>query len=313
MSQSVQMKKKVAVVMATHNGERFWRPQLESLRDQSHERINVWVSDDGSTDGTMRLLEEARSTWPKGAFHILSGPREGFAENFRSLILNGDIVADAYCFCDQDDVWDRDKIAKGLEWLETVKPGLPGLFCSRTRTLDQEGHPIGQSPLFARPPSFRNAIVQSIAGANTMVMNHLAWETLRIASKSTRFVSHDWWAYMIVTGAGGIVHYSPEPHIGYRQHDRNLVGSNNSIAARLRRYGFLMRSGFSEWTARNLDGLRHNERLLTEDARAVLAELERAHDGGLFTRLSGLARSGAYRQSRSANLGLYLACALGKL
>lgn len=313
MSQSVRTRNKIAVALATHNGERFLSAQLESLRNQTHERIDVWASDDGSTDGTMPLLEEARAGWSKGRFTILQGPGQGFAENFRSLILNEDIVADAYCFCDQDDLWDPDKIATGLEWLETIQPGLPGLYCSRTRTLDEEGRPIGLSPLFARPPSFRNAIVQSIAGANTMVMNHPAWAALRRASAKTVMVSHDWWAYIVVTGVGGRVHYSPDAHIGYRQHGHNLVGSNNSVAARLRRYGFLMRSGFSGWMAQNLEGLRSNEELLTGDARAVLAELERVHRGGLIARMSALARSGAYRQSGTANIGLYLACLLGKL
>lgn len=313
MSQSGWTKSKVAVALATHNGERFLRPQLESLRSQTHEQIDIWASDDRSTDGTVQLLEETRAGWPKGRFTILHGPGKGFAENFRSLILNENIVADAYCFCDQDDVWDLDKIAIGLEWLATAQPGLPALYCSRTRTLDEKGRLVGLSPLFARPPSFRNAIVQSIAGANTMVMNHPAWASLRTASGNTAIVSHDWWAYMVVTGSGGIVHYSPNAHIGYRQHDHNLVGSNISVAARLRRYAFLMRRGFSGWMAQNLEGLRRNDQLLTEDARAVLAQLEQVHHGDLFTRMSALTRSGAYRQSRLSNIGLYLACLLGKL
>jgi glycosyltransferase involved in cell wall biosynthesis len=61
MSQSVRTKPKVAVALATRNGERFLEAQLESLRNQTHERIDVWASDDGSTDGTVRLLEEARA------------------------------------------------------------------------------------------------------------------------------------------------------------------------------------------------------------------------------------------------------------
>ena len=95
---------------------------------------------------------------------------------------------------------------------------VPALFCSRTRIITAEGEPAGFSPLFSKKPSFRNAIVQSIAGGNTMVMNRAARDIMLEASRRTGFVSHDWWCYLILTGVGGIVHYSPTAKIGYRQH-----------------------------------------------------------------------------------------------
>lgn len=303
----------VAIVLAAYNGERFLDEQLETLRRQQVERIDIWASDDGSTDGTRAILEKARQNWRLGTFQIIDGPRQGFAENFRSLILNKEIAADFYAFCDQDDLWDEDKLAVALDWLQALSPGRAGVYCSRTRTVDLQGKAIGMSPLFSRAPSFRNAIVQSIAGANTMVLNHPAWALLAEASRENSFVSHDWWTYLIVTGAGGEVHYSPQPHIGYRQHPENIVGSNTGLNARLSRYRFLLRGRFSMWMEQNLTGLRRCEHLLTEDARAVLADMERVHSGAVPTRLAALVRSGAYRQSLVANLGLYAACLLGKL
>jgi glycosyltransferase involved in cell wall biosynthesis len=291
----------------------FLRQQLETLRRQQMKSIDVWASDDGSSDRTRDILEEAQTGWRKGDFRIVEGPHRGFAENFRSLILNRDIVADYYAFCDQDDLWDSDKLSAALDWLKELPAGEAGVYCSRTRTIDLDGRSKGYSPLFARPPTFRNAIVQSIAGANTMVLNRSAWALLVEASHDNSFVSHDWWAYLIVTGAGGTVHYSPQPRIGYRQHPQNLVGANTGLSARLSRYRFLLHGRFSGWMERNLTGLRRCERLLTEDARNVLAELERVHSGSLPARLTALARSGAYRQSFWANLGLYFACLLDKL
>ena len=85
------------------------------------------------------------------------------------------------------------------------------------------------SPLFRRPPSFRNALVQSLAGGNTMVLNRPARDLVALASRRARFVSHDWWAYLLVTGAGGAVHYSAKPLVRYRQHAHNLVGANTSL------------------------------------------------------------------------------------
>jgi glycosyltransferase involved in cell wall biosynthesis len=303
----------VAILLATYNGDRFLGEQLESLRQQQVDRVDVWASDDGSSDGTIDSLQAAEKSWNLGRFQIVGGPRAGFAENFRSLILNSKIAADYYAFCDQDDLWDEDKLAVAVDWLKSLPPGKAGVYCSRTRTIDLQGRPVGLSPLFSRPPSFRNAIVQSIAGANTMVLNQPAWALVKQACRENGFVSHDWWTYLIVTGAGGEVHYCPQPRIGYRQHAENIVGSNTGMTARLSRYRFLLRGRFSEWMGQNLTGLRRCEHLLTDDARTVLAELERVHSGALPGRLAALMRSGAYRQSLSANLGLYAACLLGKL
>lgn len=304
---------RVAVLLATYNGERFLGEQLDTLRAQTVQALDIWASDDGSDDRTEAILDDAAASWRTGTFRKLRGPGKGFAENFRSLILNPDIVSDYYAFCDQDDLWDADKLDAAIAWLEGLPPGQAGVYCSRTRIVDLDGRTTGLSPLFSRAPSFRNAIVQSIAGANTMVLNRAAWGLLAEASRRASFISHDWWTYLVVTGAGGTVHYSAEPRIGYRQHADNLVGSNNGLGARIARYKFLLRGRFSGWMERNLDGLRRCEHLLTEDARDVLARLERVHSGSLRTRLVNLVRSGAYRQSATANLGLYFACLMGKL
>ncbi|TGR60375.1 glycosyltransferase family 2 protein, partial [bacterium M00.F.Ca.ET.194.01.1.1] len=100
--------------------------------------------------------------------------RQGFAANFRSMILDPRIDADCYAFSDQDDVWEPDRLESAIRWMEGEDIDMPLLFCSRTATISQTGIPAGYSPLFRRPPSFRNALVQSIAGGNTMLFNRKA-------------------------------------------------------------------------------------------------------------------------------------------
>lgn len=303
----------VAILLATYNGELFLGEQLATLQQQEAVTVDIWASDDGSSDRTQTILEKTQSAWRGGSFNILNGPGRGFSENFRSLILCPDVRADYYAFCDQDDLWDADKLAAAVEWLTSLPATQPGLYCSRTRIVNSKGQSMGMSPLFSKPASFRNAIVQSIAGGNTMVLNQRAWSLLVEASRQAAFVSHDWWAYLVVAGAGGAINYSPEARIGYRQHSGNLVGSNNGLDARLSRYKFLLEGRFSGWMERNLSGLRGCDQLLTDDAKRVLAEMERVHSGILPARLASLVRSGAYRQSAAANMGLYLAALLGKL
>ena len=298
---------RVAVLMGTKDGAAFIGEQLESLTAQSWPRVDLWVSDDGSTDATAAIVEAWRSRWNKGSLTLVEGPRKGFAANFRSMIIDPRIDADYYAFCDQDDVWEPDRLESAIRWIEGEDMETPLLFCSRTATISEAGVPAGYSPLFRRPPSFRNALVQSIAGGNTMLFNRKARDLLAKASARTEFVSHDWWAYLIVTAAGGKVRYEPRPLVRYRQHAANLVGANVSWRARFSRLGRLFKGQFATWTDSNLQGLAVNRDLIARDAELCLSLFIRARQGSIFRRFGLLGKSGVYRQTLMGTLGLYLA------
>lgn len=190
----------IAIVMATYNGQRFLRDQVKSISRAGPFSIDIWASDDGSTDQTVEVLEQERSGWDRGRFTIMDGPRRGFAENFRSLMCNPKIDGDLVAFSDQDDLWHPDKLREAFT--ELSKTNGPAMFCSRTRAIDENGKAVGLSPLFSSKPGFRNALVENIASGNTMVFNRAAWELLRTSAQRCVFVYHDWWAYILLTGVG---------------------------------------------------------------------------------------------------------------
>lgn len=293
------------------NGAAFLDEQLRSLSDQTHGAIDLWVSDDGSIDDTPAILAKWRGRWAKGSFNLSEGPRLGFAENFRALLSNTPIEAGYVAFCDQDDLWEPRKLEIALDWMRSQDETRPLLFCSRTLTVSEAGESIGMSPLFRRAPSFRNALVQSLAGGNTMVLNRSAWKCLMLASRRASFVSHDWWAYQLVTGAGGAVRYYPDPLVRYRQHARNLVGANTSLAARFARLRLLAGGQFSAWNDINVAGLQKNSDLLTPDAIAVLDLFTRARSSNLPAAMASLRKSGVYRQTPQGSLAMWLAVAFG--
>ncbi len=304
---------RVAILLAVFNGARFLEQQIETLERQTVATIDIWVSDDGSTDGSIAILAKLAANWRKGEFRVAKGPGLGFAENFRALMTNPAIDGDYFAFCDQDDVWDDDKLADALAWLASQPVERPALYCTRTRSIDEKGTEIGCSPLFKRVPSFRNAIVQSIAGANTIVMNKAAWTHVREAARRTSFVSHDWWCYLIVTGVGGTVHYSPRAKIGYRQHGTNLVGENHSWRARMSRLSHLMKGRFVAWNQQNMTGLVACQDMLTPEARETIHLFARARNARLVSRLAALARARVYRQTLMGQVSLFVACMLKRL
>jgi glycosyltransferase involved in cell wall biosynthesis len=298
---------RVAILLATRNGATFLDEQLRSLADQTWPSIDIRASDDGSTDDTPAILSQWRGRWAKGDFTISDGPGVGFAENFRFLLASDARDADYFAFCDQDDVWEPGKLETAIAWMRSQNETVPLLFCSRTLTVSQRGDVVGMSPLFHRDPSFRNALVQSLAGGNTMVLNRAARNLVALASSRTSFVSHDWWTYQVVTGGGGVVRYCREPLVRYRQHAGNLVGANTSISARLGRLKFLLGGGFARWSDINLEGLAQNRDLLVPDALAALDLFSRARHGNVFGALANLRRSGVYRQTPQGTLAMWAA------
>jgi hypothetical protein len=230
------------------------------------------------------------------------------------LICNEEIAAEYFAFCDQDDIWEPDKLERAVRWMEEGQDAArPLLFCSRTLTVTENGTPVGHSPLFRRLPSFRNALVQSIAGGNTMLLNRAARDLVALASSGTGFVSHDWWAYMIVTGAGGTVHYSATSFVRYRQHGGNVVGANNSWWARLIRLRSLFRGRFARWNEQNIDGLERNRDLLTPDALMVLDAFAQARRRNILSSALFLRRSGVYRQTFASTALLRVSVLVGLL
>lgn len=303
----------VAILLGTLQGERFLAQQLDTIMAQTYTDWVMWVSDDGSTDGTVGILEAYRAKWGTDRLHIKSGPARGFRANFLSLACDPTIQADYFAFCDQDDVWDADKLAVAVRWLQSIRAETPALYFARTRLIDEDDRAVGFSPLFPKPPLFENAIVQSIGGGNTMVFNRAARALLMEAGSDVDVQTHDWWLYMLVTGCGGKAYYDFIPKVGYRQHGQNLVGSNASWRGRFHRFRRLLKGDFRSMNDRNIAALQRMRHRLSPHSQYVFNEFARARADWLVPRVLGVRRSGVYGQALLPNLALIVATVLKRL
>ena len=229
-----------------------------------------------------------------------------------SLLSDADIVGDLFACCDQDDVWWPDKLERALQWLQTVPEHVPAVYFSRTRNIDASGNMIGCSPLFRRSPSFRNALVQSIGGGNTMVLNRAA-RALLVAAGPVDVASHDWWTYLLVSGAGGSVCYDPNPSLDYRQHGANQIGANQGLRARLKRARMVARGQLAAWFNCHATALVQCAHLLTEENRQLLHEFCAMRSGAMAKRIMAWGRLRPYRQNTLAQLALFVALLANKL
>jgi len=303
----------VAILLCTMQGQGYLRDQLDSIIAQTHRNWTLWVSDDGSKDDTHAILSQYQQIMGHARLILNTGPAEGFASNFLSLACKASITADYYAFADQDDIWESDKLASALQFLRTVPLHLPALYCGRTRIVDTNNKDIGLSPLFSTPPCFTNALVQNIAGGNTMMFNNAARRFLRKAGPEVKVVAHDWWVYMVVSGCGGRIFYDAAPKVRYRQHGNNLVGIQRGWSAGLVRLKMLFLRRFLNWNNINLAALKNIYIYLTPENKIALDEFASARQKSLFPRLIGLRRSGIHRQTLLGNIGLVAASFVKKI
>lgn len=287
----------VEVLLSTYNGERYLPQLLDSVRAQEHPHVRMSVRDDGSSDGTVRLLEQLISA--KSRDRLSVGPNLGAARSFMTLLRAVSADADYAAFCDQDDVWLPDKLPSAVAALQDVDG--PGLYCCAVRLVSESLSEIKVHRRCVRGPSFANALVENIATGCTIVLNRPAIDLLasRIPQK---FVMHDAWCYLVVAGCGRVI-YDPEPYVLYRLHASNAIGVGQTP--------------WAEWSGRARRQLREGrERVLTRQAE----ELKRlygpqlsphtarrldeflAAQSPLTTRLRYAARGSAHRQRRLDDL-----------
>jgi glycosyltransferase involved in cell wall biosynthesis len=303
----------ITILLCTLDGERFLAEQLGSLESQTFKNWNLIVSDDGSSDSTKSILIAFQKTFEPGKVRIIDGPRRGAPANFLALACMENLDSEYYAFCDQDDLWEADKLARAINALEQLDPDIPALHCSRTRLIDEDGKEIGLSPLFRKRPTFRCSLVQSIAGGNTMAFNHKARELLVFAGRHVIVPSHDWWLYQLVSACGGEIYYDPHPSVRYRQHAANVIGSNVGFTARLRRLQMLQRGRFRQWADLNEAALICVRPRMTPQNQQIFELFRKARRSPLLKRLAIFAKAGMRRQTVLGNLGLAAAVVLKKI
>lgn len=237
---------------------------------------------------------------------ILEGPRLSFADNFISLLKNRKITADFYAFCDQDDEWFASKLDMSIEALRHSEQNLPALYGSRTIYVDKIGNQIGESKKPIRPLTLNNALVQSIIGGNTMMINNKLRDYLYHANFN-QVQSHDWAIYLLVSALGGKIYFSNDPSIYYRQHNCNIVGKNTGILAKLKRFKYLFTGKFRAWVGGNIEFLEEFEGQIPEENYNKILKLKKIlNEKNYFKKFFRFFKIGIYRQSKFQTLILCL-------
>jgi len=303
----------IAILMCTYNGDAYLKEQLASIEDQDYKYWTLYVSDDGSKDKTLAILKGYQKRWGKTKLHILKGPGKNFQSNFLSLITSKKINADFYFLCDQDDIWMPHKLSHTLKKISKLNPSKPMLYCARTTYISSDTKRIlGYSNLFLKPPSLKNALVQSIAGGNTMAFNNHLKKMVSQFSE-VDIASHDWWLYIVNELSGGKTFYDKESTILYRQHNCSLVGANTGFMTKLKRLNMLFRGVYRAYNTSHLDALNKIHISCTNAHLNLIDHFRSQRDQNIFHRLRMIQDLGLYRQTFDGQIALYLGAIFRKL
>ncbi len=219
----------VAILLSTFEGERYLIPQLHSFLSQTHRDWVLYWRDDGSRDGTRKVMRDFLSRIGRDRVVVLEenvrvGATESYMRLLRRAYADGKPVL---AFADQDDVWLPEKLSRGVAELATVPDEIPGLYFARQVLVDASLRRIALSYRVRRPPGFPASLTQNLATGCTVMMNRAAMGLLAERDAPPGSL-HDWWSYIVVSAHSGRLLADNEPTVLYRQHASNTVGAPRS-------------------------------------------------------------------------------------
>lgn len=225
----------VEILMATYNGEKYLREQIDSIINQTYEKWILTIRDDGSKDKTLKLLEEYERKDKR--IRLLKDEKGnlGYKKNFEELLFQS--KGENIFLCDQDDVWNSNKIEICLEYLKThtVVQHNAKVFYEFSRE---------KKSLFERN-TFKNKnklfLFPNIAGCCLCFKRNLLDKILPIPEK---YPGHDTWIGLLSIIEDSFIFIDKELML-YRRHGENTSflseKSKNSFYKKLKyRYYYLI-------------------------------------------------------------------------
>lgn len=221
----------ISIAMATYNGEKYLREQLDSILAQTVQDFELIVCDDCSTDSTMLILNEYANR--DSRIKVFENEQNlGFKMNFERVIslCKGDYIA----LSDQDDIW----LPEHLEVLLS-NIGENILICANSRLIDKDGNLLHQNmkpahffvSAYADKQFLQLLHTNFVQGCTAMFKSSLIKKVLPIPNEPSY---HDYWIALVAV-LHGTIRYIPDVIVLYRQHEGTVTSdSRKSLARRLR-------------------------------------------------------------------------------
>ena len=222
----------IDILLATYNGERYLSNQLDSIINQSYDNWKILIRDDGSKDGTLEIIEWYTKKYYNKIFLIEDEKKNlGICGNFSELLNYSH--SNYAMFCDQDDIWIKDKIKitfqKMKEMENTYGSKCPILVHTDLIVVDKKLEKISNSfwkfsylnPVTQK--KFSKLLIQNFVTGCTIMINRALKNISPVIPENA--MCHDWWLALIAC-AFGKIESIPMPMVLYRQHLSNEIGAS---------------------------------------------------------------------------------------
>ena len=218
----------VEILLATYNGEKYMKEQIDSILKQDYQDWIIRACDDASKDATYDILLQYKEQYPDK--FVIHRNERGFGSaklNFMNLIKNS--TGQYVICCDQDDVWLPNKISLTLEEMKRNEEGnIPVLVHTDLKVVDAKlgvkSESFFEYSKLNKYPSYRELLIQNSITGCTMMMNRPLIELLKEELDMSKILMHDWVAALLAS-AHGKIGFVDAPTMLYRQHGVNSVGA----------------------------------------------------------------------------------------
>ena len=225
----------ITIIMAIYNGQEYIREQLESLKDQTYTEWRLVIRDDRSSDKTAEIVKKFSDEVEQEVIFKVNEKPSGSAKNNFALLINDAKESDYVMFCDQDDIWKKDKIEitfnKMKQAEERYGRDFPLLVHGDVEVIDENGN-INADSMFEM--SHINAdsklpqiLIQNHVTGCTMMCNKKLIAGISEYASSEYIIMHDYLAALYASVFGKI-EVIKKSLLSYRQHSGNSVGAKNN-------------------------------------------------------------------------------------
>lgn len=307
------MECQLEILLSTYNGEQFLSEQMNSLLAQTYTDWRLLIRDDGSTDGTLAIINKYILDFPEKISLLEDedgnlGPTQSFAK----LLYQS--KASYIALCDQDDYWVPEKLKLQMDKMfyeeARVDVNYPLLINTDLKVCDEQLNILSESFWkfqninIGQKSELRRLLVQNHVTGCTCLMNRALVD--RVLPVSDRAVMHDWWLALVAVSNGMVVNVDMATVL-YRQHARNKVGA--------KKWGFIyiLNNVFSSVkykrsllkTRDQAKGLLNSGALLNKDIGVVQRYVNLFEQGWLKRRINML-RCGYFKFGLTRNIAMLL-------
>lgn len=231
----------IDILLSVYNGAKYLSEQLDSLFRQTYQDFRIIIRDDCSNDNSADIIEKYCDNYPQKIIVVPNdGKNMGASNSFFELLKHS--TSDLIMFCDQDDVWNNNKLEMVMDfYYEKVETkNSPFLIHTAADVVDENLNLLEErtrqfnKSKFGMEKSFKWQIFQNDVTGCTVMINSAMRELVKdIDFLNHKVIQHDWFLAQIAYLCDAKFYY-PKHTIKYRQHPANVIGAKKlSIADKI--------------------------------------------------------------------------------